>query len=243
MVPALRSVLTTGMSIPRDFNTQFDSFESDNLLAKPGSLYLVDLPASREQASVGKPKATLSASPLSIPSSHDMSAASATDSFQESCSDWSSEKRVVGSASSKTSPTSANVTMTDGPLMKAEWPMDGFLRDDGPGSHQFNFSMTDGTINPATIEFNDELMENDFDFESASGSPGLCTAGKIGTQDMFATTHVRTQPAQTGICSNQQMEVGSAVLSNQNLQASLACAPRKALPMFNQTRHQKAQSV
>ena len=228
--------------MPSDFNLEFDPFESDKLLAKSSSLYLSDVPASHEEVGAGKLKVTLSASALSILSPHTRSPASANDSFQDSCSDWSSDKR--GSVSSKTSPTSAHVTMTDCPLMKAEWPMDGFLRDTDPGNHQFNFSLADGAVNPATLEFNDKLMENDFDFESASSSPGHCNAGKMESHAMCATNHVRTQPAQSAIWPDQQMKVGSTtVLSNLNLQAAPASAPRKTVPVSKQTRHQKAHSV
>ncbi|CAG8953965.1 hypothetical protein HYFRA_00009064 [Hymenoscyphus fraxineus] len=98
------------------------------------------------------------------------STASPTGSLPDSSSDSSGYKRKSSSESSREPITPGDVMMADG----GDWRMD-MMGNMVAGDGTAGFGTFDGTINPASMssgcDFNDKVMDNDFDFESAASSP------------------------------------------------------------------------
>ncbi|KAJ2905136.1 hypothetical protein MKZ38_006213 [Zalerion maritima] len=235
------------MSVPPEFNTEFEPFESDDVdvLAAQSPLQFLDFPGSETDGLVAfdppsNAKGILSPADFSISSPAAISPGSANDSFQDSCSDSASEKRAASSASSKTPPSAGDLTMTDGPIVKPEWPIDALIQDDDPYHFQL---FGEGTINPSTLDqtsgFNDKLMENDFDFESASSSPSPFNAAKTESPQMSSTN--ATTPAQ----AQAPAQVPPAGPATRAVPPTAILQPnnrKTAVPVSKQKRHQKAHS-
>jgi hypothetical protein len=100
------------------------------------------------------------------------STASPAGSYQDSSSDSSGFQRKSSSDSSRSALTNGDIMMAND-VNTGDWKVEG-LTD---GNFASGYSGYDGTINPAAMEpnlgFNDESMENDFDFDSAASSPSF----------------------------------------------------------------------
>lgn len=236
------------MSIPTESNIDYEPFDSDDLVA-PSPLQFLDLPDPDQESLLleDAPKGALSPVTFCMPSPNAFSPDSATDSFQDSCSDSASENRAASSASSKGS--TGDIAMTDGPTLKAEWPMTDFIRDDDSSQNPFTFGLDDSalqppTLDPSTLNFNDNWMDKDFDFESASSSPTPLNNAKPSNNDVVSgpaipalgitqtSTHTSTA-AQTPQPLSQVNMLHTRRAPNQR---------RTAVPVSKQKRHQKAHS-
>jgi hypothetical protein len=157
------------MSAPADLNAEFEFFDSSD----DGS----PLPALNFETALD------SLQPLDAGASADPKGASLSalrpvggelspKSSQGSTAESSSSQRTHGSASTKTSFSGGDVVMTDGLDVKSEWKPEDFIHDD----EDQTFTLFDGTVDPSSIEnpfgFNDGQMPTDFEFNSASSSPG-----------------------------------------------------------------------
>lgn len=169
------------MTGPLDQDSVFEFFDSNQSLEganSPGIFLGEDMdssqfvnfstPAPFDFKSPIQSKATLeTGGQRQLPSP---STASPTGSLPDSSSDSSGYKRKSSSESSRSAVTQGDTTMADG----GDWKMSDVMEN------MMGFGSSDGTINPASINsgrdfkgevFNDKVMENDFDFESAASSP------------------------------------------------------------------------
>jgi hypothetical protein len=108
------------------------------------------------------------------------SSGSPAGSFRDSSSDSSMYKRKSSSDSSHSAFTSKDILMTD--TERVNWNTDEMMT----GGEGGQFGGFDGTINPSTMSntfgFNDKVMENDFDFDSAASSPTPFGAGPVAME-------------------------------------------------------------
>lgn len=173
-------ILDSDMTGPLDSDSVFEFFDANQSLEganSPGIFLGEDAdnsqfvnfstPAPFDFKSPVQSKATLETGVQhQLPSP---STASPTGSLPDSSSDSSGYKRKSSSESSRSVITPGDIIMADG----GDWKMNDVMEN------TTGFGSFDGTINPASInsggdfkaDFNDKVMENDFDFESAASSP------------------------------------------------------------------------
>jgi hypothetical protein len=168
----------SGMSAPFGFNDDDINFldAEDNFPASSPDFFNINPDFDSLQNLDQPDQKALLASPAAFNSSTlpGLSPHYSSSSHRDSSSSSSSSGRSARSRSPKQAQNASGDTMmTDDHDMK-EWKVDGLALPDEDANYSSMFAGTDGTVNPASMDmfgFNDQLMEQDFDFDSASSSP------------------------------------------------------------------------
>lgn len=107
-------------------------------------------------------------------------------SFHDSSSDSSAYKRKSSSESSRSAFTAKDASMNDAEM--DDWKMEGGLPTEETGAYHPYSSTAASCSSTNAYDFNDKIMENDFDFDSAASSPSHFTSA-MKSPDMPTIKH------------------------------------------------------